>query len=329
MRKPNGYGAVIKLKGNRRKPYAVRITTGWDYYGKQKFKYLGYYASSKEAEIALADYNKNPFMIVEDLTFKDLYEKYSDESYKNLAEDTVKNYTSAFNSCADLYNIPISKLNLKVLQTHIDTCEDNKPMLKVVKTLWGNMFRFAIRNEWLPPERQAVIKSIDFSKKKNPNSKEHKPFTQEEVDILWNHIDEPQARFILLLIYTGVRISELLKLPEEDIHWDEHYFVLKKAKTEAGIRKVPIADKVYPFMEERYKISYLKFWRTVWNPYMEYLGFDHRPHDTRYTCASFLARAKVDARIIRAIIGHKENNVTERVYTHFEISVLLDAVNQI
>ena len=29
MRLPNGYGGVVKLSGNRRRPYAARITTGW------------------------------------------------------------------------------------------------------------------------------------------------------------------------------------------------------------------------------------------------------------------------------------------------------------
>ena len=39
MRNPNGYGSVVKLSGKRRKPFAVRITIGWDNNGKQKYKY--------------------------------------------------------------------------------------------------------------------------------------------------------------------------------------------------------------------------------------------------------------------------------------------------
>lgn len=47
MRLPNGYGGVVKLSGNRRRPYAARITTGWynnDQTGKriQKFQIIGY-----------------------------------------------------------------------------------------------------------------------------------------------------------------------------------------------------------------------------------------------------------------------------------------------
>ena len=47
MRLPNGYGGVVKLSGNRRRPYAARITTGWhinDITGKriQHYQILGY-----------------------------------------------------------------------------------------------------------------------------------------------------------------------------------------------------------------------------------------------------------------------------------------------
>ena len=54
MRLPNGYGGVVKLSGNRRRPYAARITTGWhvnDLTGKriQHYQILCYAASRSEA----------------------------------------------------------------------------------------------------------------------------------------------------------------------------------------------------------------------------------------------------------------------------------------
>jgi hypothetical protein len=62
MKNPNGYGGISKLPGNRRKPYRVRLTAGWQYQtdGKplQKYHTLGYYTSRRAALIALADYNK-------------------------------------------------------------------------------------------------------------------------------------------------------------------------------------------------------------------------------------------------------------------------------
>lgn len=50
-----------------------------------------------------------------------------------------------------------------------------------------------------------------------------------------------------MLLYNGVRISEFLDLKKENVHLDEQYFDVISSKTENGIRKVPIADKVLPF----------------------------------------------------------------------------------
>ena len=55
----------------------------------------------------------------------------------------------------------------------------------------------------------------------------------------------------------------------------------------------------------------------------------HRPHDTRHTCISLLAEAGVDERMIKKIVGHKGQGVTEQVYTHFDIQALQEAINRI
>ena len=49
---------------------------------------------------------------------------------------------------------------------------------------------------------------------------------------------------ILIMIYSGVRIGELLDLEKKDIHLDETMVLCERIqKTEAGIREVPIAEK--------------------------------------------------------------------------------------
>lgn len=69
MKKPNGLGTVIKLSGNRRKPYAAVVTMGWvqnyDDNGypkgnpKQQRKYIGYYEKRRDAILALNEYAKS------------------------------------------------------------------------------------------------------------------------------------------------------------------------------------------------------------------------------------------------------------------------------
>ena len=55
----------------------------------------------------------------------------------------------------------------------------------------------------------------------------------------------------------------------------------------------------------------------------------HRPHDTRHTCISLLTEAGVDERIIKKIVGHKGQGVTQIVYTHVDLPYKLEAINLI
>ena len=149
---------------------------------------------------------------------------------------------------------------------------------------------------------------------------------------------------ILILIYTGVRISELLDLEKKDIHLDERWFFVRESKTESGIREVPIAEKIVPFFEywlsrdcdylictpDNQHFAYRNYYDSYWKPLMDYLHTEkHRPHDTRHTCISLLTEAGVDERIIKKIVGHKGQGVTENVYTHLELPIKLESINKI
>ena len=59
--------------------------------------------------------------------------------------------------------------------------------------------------------------------------------------------DDKYYQIVLMLIYNSVRISELLDLKKENVHLEEQYFDVIDSKTENGIRKVPIANKVLEF----------------------------------------------------------------------------------
>lgn len=60
MRLPNGFGSVVNLGKRRRKPFGVRITTGWNENKRQTYKYLGYFEKKIDALAFLMEYNKNP-----------------------------------------------------------------------------------------------------------------------------------------------------------------------------------------------------------------------------------------------------------------------------
>ena len=60
--------------------------------------------------------------------------------------------------------------------------------------------------------------------------------------------DDKYYQIILMLLYNGTRISEFLSLKKENVYLDKQYFDVIESKTENGIRKVPIADKLLPLL---------------------------------------------------------------------------------
>ncbi len=56
----------------------------------------------------------------------------------------------------------------------------------------------------------------------------------------------------------------------------------------------------------------------------------YTPHCARHTCISVLAEAKVKPTTIKKIVGYSGTmSLTERVYTHLDVSILIDAVNKL
>ena len=127
------------------------------------------------------------------------------------------------------------------------------------------------------------------------SGKRRKPFSQKEIEQLWLSVDSNDyIKLVLILIYSGVRISELLNLKKEDVHLDEQWFDVKQSKTDSGVRVVPIADKVLPFWQEfmqrskgeyaictvsGQKLTYDNFKAKYWRPLMaavEYEAYNSR-----------------------------------------------------
>lgn len=351
MKLPNGYGSVSKLSGNRRNPYRAVITTNWTYdedtkKSKQVRKTIGYYPTKKEALEALALYNSSPYdTTASKITFKQVYERWADEHFPTVKEHTANSYETAFILCKDIESKRMVDIKFDDLQNIIDTSGKHTPTLKCLKSMLSGMFKYAEKHDIISHDRNKVS-LLDVSKAGNPNKIPRERFTQDEIQSIWNkENDDIYYSVILMLIYSGVRINEMLNLRKADVNLNEHYFSINESKTKAGIRKVPIADKTYKFFEYWYthneNCDYLicgidghnmddsDFRRNYWNPLLAYLKTKHRPHDCRHTCISLLTEAGIDERRIKQIVGHKGDGVTQKVYTHLDILNLLDAINQI
>ena len=350
MKLPNGFGSVYKLSGKRRNPWCARKTIGWkDDPVKMKsfpiYKFVGFYPTRQEALQALADYNADPFDLhIKQITLEELYDKWSEGHFEKVSHSNVNGIKASWKLCEPIKDMKLFDLKLDHFQKVVDESGKNSPTLKKLKITLGLMYDYAVMHEYIPKDKRDIIRYIDITKAGNPNAFDRKPFTKNQIQTVWNHQEgNDYVSVILILIYTGLRIGELLDLEKKDVHLKDRWFYVKESKTESGIREVPIAEKIVPFFEYWLKrdcdhmictpsnepFEYRNYYDSYWQPLMEVMGLRHRPHDTRHTCISLLTEAGVDERIIKKIVGHKGQGVTETVYTHLELPIKLDAINKI
>ena len=350
MRNPNGYGSVYKLSGKRRNPYAARITLGFKIVEEKKsaqpiYKFIGYYKTRAEAMRALALYNGEEVEPDKKTTLLEVYEAWRDEHLQEIKPQTFAQYKSGFAAFEPLHKKPLESLTIRDYEEIGEKSGKSKVSLNNGKIVLRSMYAYAFRKGIIDESKASLPTFIKFanvtSGRKNT---EHKPFTRAEVDKLWKNADDETVQIILFLIYSGLRISELANLKTEDVHLKERYFEIKESKTAAGIRKVPIHDRIFPiatawnaqndiyFAPIKSYSKYIEsFGRGRFSPCCErILGVKHIPHDTRYTTISFLTEARADQRHIKVICGHAQGDVTNDVYAKkLDIKVLLDTINLI
>lgn len=341
MKLPNGYGAIIKLSGRRRKPYAVRITVGWTDDGKQIRKYLGYYKTRQEAIKALADYNENPLdLATRDITFADLYKKWLTLKERGKAVTVCNN--AAFMQLSALHNMTFADIRKRHIQAVIDGSSLSHSSKSRMKVLCNQLFKYAIDQEIVTTNFAALVELPPAEQ-----SELHKPFTSAELDTLWQNTGDTGARIALILCYTGLRATELIQIKTSDVDLENRYMRGGIKTMASKNRVIPIAQKILPFIERLYNpdaeyllmsprdgkpiLAYDRFRDHLWNnsAVLKSLPTKHRPHDGRHTCATLMDDAEISLKTRQLILGHSSQDITNRVYTHKTIQQLIDAIDRI
>lgn len=342
MKNPNGYGSVFKLSGNRRRPWTARVTVGWTDEGKQIYEYLGYFESRPDAMVALAEYNKDPYDVnARKLTFEEVYkylmkDLFPDGANTDAEKSREKGYKMAFNHSEVLHEKTFINLRKAHLQEVIDNCPRGQSTKLKINTLFNQMYRVAMENDWVEKDYSKFVRVPRVIKETSRT-----PFTLEEIDLLWKNLNKYDfLDTVLIMIYTGLRPGELVTIENENIFIDKRYMI-GGLKTEAGQNRIiPIHKKIKPLIEKRIsnkkylilnkrggKMSYNTYLSDRWNPLMDQLKLKHKPHDCRHTFATLMDNAGANKLSIKKIMGHDIPDVTDGVYTHKSIDELIKAVD--
>lgn len=327
MRKPNGYGSIKKLSGNRRRPFVFVISVD----GKQKP--VEYFSTQVEAEIFQADYNKLHFhrtLPGHQITLAELYHRWLPAHIADTdpSDSALASYANSFKHLSCLQYEPFQNLKYIDYQRVLDGMRKSGlsySSLKKVRSLVSLLEKYANKIE-LTNKSYAPLLSIGKNKAIRP----HKPFSRQKINRLWQHVGEPGVDTVLILLYTGMRVGEMLHLQKSDVNLRQGYIRITRSKTVSGIRNIPIHHRISPLIAIRIKSAgvyliadaggkpydysrYCLLWRAV----MHSINADgHTTHDCRHTVATLLDNSGANETAKRRILGHAGGDVTERVYTH-------------
>lgn len=333
MRLPNGYGSVHKLSGNRRNPWRVRKMIDVTEDGKSIYTNIGYFDTRKKALEALAEFNKNPYDVANNkVTFKEVYDLMFERLSNTLSESSSKDMKSVSKHLISLYNKRIKDIRTHDLQSVIDNMEVGLSMKKKAKSLLNKTFKYASENDIVIKDYSKFVKIIDTGTGKTVK---RIIFTSEEIRSIFS-INDFDHDIVKILLCTGFRINELLTLRTENIHLEENYLV-GGSKTGAGIdRTVPISRHIKHIIEKYYnteneflfvnKKGKAFPYQTFINHWQKILP-NHTPHDTRHTVVSIYDNITVNKVAMHRIIGHADESITEKVYTHKSIEDLQEVMS--
>lgn len=336
MRNPNGYGSVHKLSGNRRNPYRVRITKGWTDEGKQIYENIGYFASRSEALIALAKYNESPYNLKDkDLTFTELYDKWLESKEDSFTQGNINFYRSAYINAPKLHDMTFKHIRADDINKAIKECSKGDGTKRKIKILCSQLFKYAMEND-------IVVK--DYSKfvtfKKEDDEKEKNPFTIEEIrHVLSSSRIDYRYDVVAILLFTGMRINELLKMTNDKVYLDKGY-MQGGSKTRAGKNRIiPISNHIRHIIERLYDADNDYLITTPKGKQLVYSTFNtwwikteliaHTIHETRHTFISLCDSARLNPIAIKKIVGHASTDITEKVYTHKAIEELRLELNKL
>ena len=260
------------------------------------------------------------------ITLRQLFNEWLPIHSQSITNSAVKSYHIAFKHISNIADISITDIHFQHLQNVINSMHVkglSYSSCKKVRTLLNQLFNYAIIKDY-PITNYAQHLNLG----PNRPTIRRKVFTRQQINKLWA-IDASYSHMILILLYTGLRIGELLNLRRQDINRRSSYLIVRRAKTKAGEgRIIPLHHRIMPLIEQIYcgvddylfTVSDTTF-RKHFQDIMKQLNCKHTIHDTRHTFTSLLD-AVAPPNDLRSLLGHKQGDITTRVYTHKTIREL-------
>ena len=359
-RLPSGFGSIRYLGKGRANPYAVHppctdrnelgfyikpraicyvpdwytgfaVLTAW-----HSGTYAPGYELDARKEIETNDLDafcrrllKNqPSFIQTGSTFAEVYDlfyefKFGENAPKKLSDSSRGAIRSAFNLLSDIHDKPFASITLQQLQSAVNGIKKSSATMSNVVGLIKQMYHFAVPRELCEKDlgRYVVIPAA-------PDQEHAKAFTDEELVVLWKHKEDPVIRQLLIMCYSGFRISAYKTI---EVNLEELYF-RGGVKTKAGRdRIVPIHPAIIPLVQEGAHIKNPATFRNHMDKALNSLNLTgFRPHSTRHTFSRLCESYGVNEADRKRMMGHSFGaDITNGVYGHRSLDELKQEIDKI
>lgn len=146
-------------------------------------------------------------------------------------------------------------------------------------------------------------------------------FSKDEIKaVLENIADTTLVDSFIIMLYTGVRVSELLNIKCSDVDIAAHTIHVAGTKTDAADRIVPVHRELIPYLEKllatnkEYLIEadgekvLIEKYRIYFRRGMQQIGIDHSAHILRHTFIKNMESNGVETAIVQKIVGHTKGS---------------------
>lgn len=309
-----------------------------DEFGRKKQKYF-YGKTKKEVLQKIQAFKENEEKGL-------LFETVSDEWWaiheKTIAYNTAKPYKPAIQRAKDRFGktyirqikpTDINRFLMDFIREHNAAQKTAKTQLMVMSLI----FKYATANGYVtvnPVRDISIPRGLQRNKREMP--------TDEDIKQIKSSTGCTFGMFAYWILYTGCRRGELLALCWDDvdtvsrtikisksIYHDSNKPITKMPKSVAGVRTVPLMDKLLEkinpgcgqifSMPDGGPITEMYF-QKLWKAYTEESGVTCTPHQIRHAYATMLFENDIDLKDAQDLLGHAYATTTQDIYTHIRES---------
>ncbi len=350
MKRSNGTGGIVKLSGNRRRPWAVRVSCR-DRYGQLSQRILSVHERAADAQAALDEYNRQravgaaPAADQLSMTVGQVYEAWSTREFRKMQAQAIGGYKASWNKRVSKFaGRKMRNMTLDEWQSILDDDEDqgrsqsliNKDYILIKALYHYSMERDIVSKDY---SQYLDIPSVDPKRPRDAlNDIQFAKLTQLAANGF------PWADTALMLCYTGFRVREFLSLTRFSYSHDQGGYLRGGMKTAAGRdRIVPVHPKIMPYLiawlekggdaiicDERGRQIPYAHYLASFQEVMDAIGAPAAtPHWCRHTFATRLHAVQADPLTVKWLMGHSTKSDITAHYTHETIGVLKEAIGKL